>query len=125
MLVVEDDQICAELLVYLLTRKGFAVFSFADGLAAQNWIANRSQPVDLVLLDLMLPVVDGFQILRQIHTKKEWAGTPVIVLSAKIQEQTIVRAFELGATDYVTKPFQVGELLARIMSRINTNRRHG
>lgn len=125
LLVVEDDQTCAEFLVYLLNRKGFAVFCFADGFAAQNWIANRPQPVDLVLLDLMLPIVDGYQLLHQIKTKKEWAGTPVIVLSAKIQEQAIVRAFELGATDYVTKPFQVGELLARIMSHIHTNRRHG
>ncbi len=125
LLVVEDDQTCAELLVYLLKRKGFAVFSFADGLAAQNWITNRRQPVDCVLLDLMLPLVDGYQLLQQIKTKKEWAGTPVIILSAKMQEQDIVRAFDLGATDYVTKPFQVGELLARIMSCIGKLRRHG
>jgi DNA-binding response OmpR family regulator len=125
LLVVEDDQICAELLVYLLTRKGFAVFMFTDGLAAQNWLASRQQPVDCVLLDLMLPLVDGYQLLCQIKTKKELAGTPVIILSAKMQEQDIVRAFELGATDYVTKPFQVGELLARIMSRIHKFQRHG
>jgi DNA-binding response OmpR family regulator len=125
LLIVEDDQICAELLAYLLTRKGFAVFSFADGKAAQNWIASRREPVALALLDLMLPLVDGYQLLRQIQNKKEWASTPVIILSAKTQEQDIVRAFELGAADYVTKPFQVGELLARIIRCINKNQRHG
>ena len=125
LLVVEDDQTCAELLVYLLTRKGYAVYSFADGLAAQKWIISRRQPVDCVLLDLMLPLVDGYQLLRLIKSKKEWAGTPVIILSAKMQEQDIVRAFELGATDYVTKPFQMGELLARIMNCLHKLRHHG
>ena len=125
LLVVEDDPICAELLVYLLTRKGFAVFSFADGFAAQNWIANHQQPVDGVLLDLMLPLVDGYQLLRQIRSKKEWAGTPVIILSAKMQEKDIVQAFELGATDYVTKPFQLGELLVRIVSHMHNHWHHG
>ena len=125
LLVVEDDDICAELLDCLLTRKGFAVFRFADGLAAQNWLASRRQPVDCVLLDLMLPLVDGCQLLHQIKTKKEWAGTPVIILSAKMQEQDIVRAFELGASDYVTKPFHLRELLARIMRHSQKNWLHG
>ena len=89
-----------------------------DGLSAQNRIRSGLPPPRLVLLDLMLPFVDGYQLLQQIRQKPEWSGTPVIILSGRTQEQDIVRAFTLGASDYVTKPFLIGELLARIRSHI-------
>lgn len=119
-LVVEDDASCAELLKYILSREGYQVVVAEDGLAAQNRINILNQPPDLVLLGLMLPFVDGYQLLQQIRQKPEWGNTPVIIFSAKTQEQDIVRAFDLGASDYVTKPFQPGELLARIHRQINS-----
>jgi DNA-binding response OmpR family regulator len=124
-LVIEGDKPCADLLMHILVRDGFRVILAEDGLSAQNRINRLSQPPHLVLLDPMLPFVDGYQLLRQIRRKPEWDDTRVIVLSAKIQEQDIVRAFELGASDYVTKPFQLGELLARIRSQINSRHHHG
>ncbi len=124
-LVVEDDKPCAALLKHMLSRSGYRVTVAEDGYAAQNSIDSLAQPPHLVLLGLMLPFVDGYQLLRQIRRKSAWADTPVIILSAKSQEQDIVRAFDLGASDYVTKPFQLGELLARIRRQINKGQRHG
>ena len=118
LLVIEDDKISAELLTYMLGREGFRVSLCEDGLSAQNRIRSGLPPPRLVLLDLMLPFVDGYQLLQQIRQKPEWSGTPVIILSGRTQEQDIVRAFTLGASDYVTKPFLIGELLARIRSHI-------
>ena len=109
---------------YILKREGFKVLVFEDGLSAQNRINFQAQPPPLVLMDLMLPFVDGYQLLRQIRSKPEWGDTPVIILSAKTQEQDIVRAFDLGASDYVTKPYQLRELLARIRSLIKNRLRH-
>ncbi len=124
-LVIEDDKNCLDLLKYMLTRDGFQVAIAEDGLTAQKRINKMAQPPQLVLLGLMLPFVDGYQLLRQIRRKPQWADVPVIVLSSRTQEQDIIRAFEFGASDYVTKPFQLGELLARIRSRINCGKRHG
>jgi two-component system phosphate regulon response regulator PhoB len=123
-LIVEEDKSCAELLKYMLTRAGYRVMVSEDGQIAQSRIKTLSQPPHLVLLGLLLPLVDGFQLLRQIRHTSGWANTPVIVLSTKIQEQDIIRAFKLGATDYVTKPFQLGELMARISSHLTHSRNH-
>lgn len=117
-MVVEDDKLCAALLKHMLSRSGYQVLVVEDGLAAQDKINRLAQPPHLLLLDLMLPFIDGYHLLRQVRSKPKWANTPVIVLSAKTQEQDIIKAFELGASDYVTKPFQMGELMARIRSQI-------
>ena len=123
-LVVEDDKPCADLLKYILSRDGYQVMLAEDGLAAQTRINTLAQPPQLVILGLILPFVDGYQLLQQIRSKPEWADTRVIVLSSKNLEQDIVQAFELGASDYVTKPFQLGELLARVRSQINSGQQH-
>ncbi len=117
-MVVEDDKLCAALLKHMLSRSGYQVMVVEDGLDAQNKINRLAQPPHLLLLDLMLPIIDGYHLLRQVRSKPAWANTPVIVLSAKTQEQDIIKAFELGASDYVTKPFQINELMARIRSQI-------
>jgi len=117
-MVVEDDKLCAALLKHMLSRSGYQVMIVEDGLDAQNKINRLAQPPHLLLLDLMLPFIDGYHLLRQVRSKPAWANTPVIVLSAKTQEQDIIKAFELGASDYVTKPFQINELMARIRSQI-------
>lgn len=117
-MVVEDDKLCAALLKHMLSRSGYQVMIVEDGLNAQNKINRLAQPPHLLLLDLMLPFIDGYHLLRQVRSKPAWANTPIIVLSAKNQEQDIIKAFELGASDYVTKPFQINELMARIRSQI-------
>ncbi|MEO0615515.1 MAG: response regulator transcription factor [Pseudomonadota bacterium] len=121
-LVVEDHQHTAYLLEFMLERAGFAVSVAADGNAALRAIAEDT-PADLVLLDLMLPYASGFQVLRKLRGDKAWMGVPVIVVSGKVLEQDITRAFDTGADDYVAKPFKPGELLARIRHSLDIARR--
>lgn len=111
--VVEDNDEVAFLVKFLLERNGFRVELARDGRAAEQQIATMSAP-SLVILDIMLPYTDGFQLLEQIRSCKAWERVPVIMLTAKAQEDAIVRALEAGASDYVVKPFQPNELLARV-----------
>ncbi len=112
-LIVEDDPEIAFLLKYLFEREMWNVTLLEDGHQAFEYIGSNSPP-DLILLDIMLPYQDGYQIISKIRENKEWQETPIVMLTAKSQEQDIVRALELGANDYITKPFQPIELLARI-----------
>jgi DNA-binding response OmpR family regulator len=112
-LLVEDNADVAYLLQHMLQRDGFAVQKVFNGRDAQKYIAD-SVPTDLVILDLMLPYVDGFELLTQVREHPEWRHVPVIVLSGKVSERDVVRAIELGADDFVTKPYKPQELRARI-----------
>ena len=85
-----------------------------DGQDAHSMITSLPYPPAFVLLDLMLPYVDGYELLQLIRSLPGWKKTPVVILSAKSQEDDIVRAFKLDASDYVVKPFRPHELLARI-----------
>jgi len=108
-LVVEDEPAISEPLAFLLGREGYEVTVAADGAAALTEF-DRAHP-DLVLLDLMLPVLSGTEVCRRLRAKTE---TPIIMLTAKDSEVDIVVGLELGADDYVTKPYSSRELLARI-----------
>ncbi|APX93351.1 two-component system response regulator [Halomonas sp. 1513] len=116
-LMVEDEEDIAFLIRFLLERNGYAVEHAADGRQA---LERLSEPVadgdipDLVLLDIMLPYHDGLEILERLRAQPAWQAVPVLMLTAKAREADIVRALELGAEDYVTKPFQPDELLARL-----------
>lgn len=112
-LVVEDNNEIAFLVQFLLEREGFRVELARDGRAAEQQIATMPPP-SLAMLDVMLPYIDGFQLLEQIRSRKDWERVPVIMLTAKAQETNVVRALEAGASDYVVKPFQPNELLARV-----------
>lgn len=112
-LVIEDDEHIAYMLRFMLERAGYDVILAGDGRDAQAVIENIS-PVDVVLLDLMLPYVSGYQLLAEIRDNHDWLYVPVVVLSGKVLEDDIVRALDLGANDYVTKPFRPEELLARL-----------
>ena len=112
-LVVEDDEDISYLIKFMLSRDGFEVITAFDGREASR-IIEESPPPQLVLLDIMLPYIDGFQLITQIRNKPEWHGVPVVMLTAKTQERDIVRALDSGANDYVLKPFQPDELLARL-----------
>lgn len=112
-LLVEDNEHMAYLLDFMLRRAGFEVILAANGRDAQSVIDNV-KPVDVVLLDLMLPYVSGYQLISEIRGHPDWQQVPIVVLSAKVLEQDVVKAFDLGANDYVTKPYRPQELLARL-----------
>lgn len=108
-LIVEDDKNIADLLRLYLERDGFSVEMAADGRAGVN--AFESDVFDLVLLDIMLPVMDGWSVLSEL---RGIGKTPVIMLTAKGQTNDKVQGLEMGADDYITKPFEMKELLARV-----------
>jgi DNA-binding response OmpR family regulator len=112
--VVEDDQIIVTLLEHLLSRRGFDVRIALDGRQATDLMDTLPSPPALVLLDVMLPYLDGFEIIKRIREHATWNQVPIIMLTAKSQEQNIVRALDYGANDYLIKPFRPEELLARI-----------
>ncbi|GAB2514185.1 response regulator transcription factor [Microbacterium petrolearium] len=108
-LLVEDEPDLADPLAYLLRREGFEVEIAEDGDAALT--AFRERGADILLLDLMLPGMPGTEVCRQVRTT---SGVPIIMLTAKDSEIDIVVGLELGADDYVTKPYSARELLARM-----------
>jgi DNA-binding response OmpR family regulator len=112
--VVEDDQIIATVVEHLLSRRGFEVRIAQDGRQATDLMDKLPSPPALVLLDVMLPYLDGFELIRRIREHATWNDVPIIMLTAKSQEHSIVRALDHGANDYLVKPFRPGELLARI-----------
>lgn len=113
-LVVEDDEHIAQLLKFILERQDYAVTIAADGRVARLLIESTAIPPDLILLDVMLPYVDGFELVRIIRAQASWKSTPIVMLSGKTVEQDIVRALDAGVNDYMIKPFQPDELLARV-----------
>jgi len=112
-LVVEDDAIVGTLLEHTLARRGFVVHRAADGRRALELIESLAPP-QLVLLDVMLPYVDGFSLITKIRTSSAWRDVPIVMLTSKSQEQSVVRALEAGASDYIVKPFRPEELVARV-----------
>ena len=112
-LVAEDDGQIAYLLQFLLEREGYRVLYAPDGRESQRLIDGMAPPA-LVILDVMMPYADGFEVLAHLRAKPDWRNTPVIMLTARSQEKDIVRALDAGATDYVIKPFLPDELKARI-----------
>lgn len=114
-MVVEDNEDVAYLLKFMLEREGFNVLTAEDGRQATALIVGE-EPPDLVLLDIMIPFVNGFQLLEKIKNTVGWQDVPVVMLTSKSQEGDVVRALESGAEDYIIKPFQSDELLARLKS---------
>lgn len=118
-LVVEDDEHIAKVLTFMLERQGYRVTHAADGRAASEHIASNAAP-DMALLDVMLPYVDGFELVRQIRERDGWSRVPVLMLTAKNTESDTVRALDAGADDFIVKPFQPNELLARVRRVLRT-----
>ncbi len=112
-LIVEDDEEIAYVLRFMLEREHFRVVHAADGREALAQIY-RMDPPALVLLDLMLPYFDGIQIVGMLRNNPAWRTVPVMLLTARAQAATVARALDAGADDYITKPFQPVELMARI-----------
>jgi two-component system alkaline phosphatase synthesis response regulator PhoP len=120
-LVVEDDMVVSRLVTHLLTRRGYKVQHVADGLRAQQILATDHKPA-VVVLDVMLPYVSGFELMSQIRRTPGWDDVPVIVLTSKSHESDILRAFDSGVNDYVVKPFRPEEFVARVRRLAETRR---
>ena len=111
-MIVEDDMVVSGFLRHLFNKNGYETHYANDGKKAINMLSEISPP-DLIIMDIMLPFKDGYQILKSVRSNEEWSSVPVMVLTSKGKEQDIVRAFSAGANDYLKKPFQSQELLAR------------
>ncbi|MGI9539113.1 MAG: response regulator transcription factor [Miltoncostaeaceae bacterium] len=113
-LIVEDDEAISESVAYHLDRAGYRTLRAADG--AQGLRVCRQQRPDLVILDLMLPQVDGWRFTEEL--RREDSRVPVIICSARTSEYDRVNGLQLGADDYVTKPFSMKELMARVQAHL-------
>lgn len=111
-LIVEDESALAEMLAYNAAKAGFRTTTVGDG--EEALLAVREQMPDLVLLDWMLPHVSGLEVCRQLRRNPDTRNLPVILLTARADEDDRVRGLDVGADDYVVKPFSPGELMARI-----------
>ncbi len=118
--LIEDEQPIIELLEYNLSREGYQVEYKTDGEAGLAYL--KDHPVDLVILDLMLPGVQGIDICRTLREQSHTKALPVIILTARAEEADKVLGLEMGADDYVTKPFSVRELVARIHALLRRSR---
>lgn len=117
-LVVEDEMVLQETLAYNLTSSGYAVETAGDGLEGLHLA--RSWKPDLVLLDVMLPGMDGFEVCKVLRAETD---IPILMLTARSEEIDRVIGFEIGADDYIIKPFSMRELLARVKTRLKAYQR--
>ena len=122
-LVVEDEPDLCEVIRYNLQGEGFELIGTGDG--EEGWRLVREQHPQLVLLDLMLPGMDGLEICRRMKEDEATRGIAVIMVTARGEESDIVLGLELGADDYVTKPFSPRELVARVKAVLRRDRREG
>lgn len=111
-LIVDDEEHIRELLKFNLEKNGYTVYMAVNGLEGLSLA--REKQVDLILLDLMLPGIDGFEVCKEIRKDNIISNVPIIMLTAKSEEIDKILGLELGADDYITKPFSIRELSARI-----------
>jgi len=119
-LVAEDDPVTTRFLQSLLEEHGYEVLVAEDGRHAHELAVSGSP--DLIISDLVMPYRDGFGLIRALRTMEELTRVPIIILSMKDREADIVRGLEEGADDYVVKPFNARELLARVRKQLDRPR---
>src|SRR5881392_124455 len=122
-LIVEDDPDIADLIAGYLGKAGFTTERSASGREALRAIAARAP--DLLVLDLMLPHVDGLEICRAVRTNEKTAAIPIIMLTARGEESDRIVGLEIGADDYLSKPFSPNELVARVRALVRRAQRTG
>ena len=118
-LIVDDEKNVAELIKYNLEIAGYETKVIHDGKSALNTV--KSEKFDLIILDIMLPEVDGLSILRYVKSNEQTKNTPTIMLTAKSTGSDIVLGLEIGADDYIVKPFNINELVARVKVQLRKN----
>lgn len=123
-LVVEDDPHIANLVRFCLSREGFEVRHAADGeLALQEF--DRPDLPDLVIMDVMMPYHNGYELLANLRQRPAWHQVPVIMLTSRSREEDVVQGLDQGASDYLIKPFRPTELIARIRKLLRPAPRTG
>jgi DNA-binding response OmpR family regulator len=120
-LIVEDDPDIADLVAHYLDKAGFITERVTSGREALTAIATK--PPDLLVLDLMLPQVDGLEVCRMVRSEKKTAAIPIIMLTARAEESERIVGLELGADDYLAKPFSPNELVARVRALLRRAQR--
>jgi len=110
--LAEDEPQIARLIEFKLKKEGYEVIWKENGEEALKAI--KADKPDLILLDIMMPVMDGYEVLRRVKEDENLKSIPVIMLTARAQEKDVVKGIDLGAEDYITKPFHPAELLARV-----------
>ena len=111
-ILAEDDRTIARLIIFKLEKEGFRVIHFLNGEGVVDAVS-KILP-DIVILDVMMPIQDGISILKEIKANPKIKHIPVVILSAKGQEKDIIKGMEIGASDYISKPFSPSELIVRI-----------
>lgn len=115
-LVVDDNQENLKVVSNYLKEKGYKIALALDGKSAINIL--ESNKIDLILLDIIMPEMDGFEVCKEIKAKKETKEIPIIFLTVRTETDDIVKGFQIGGVDYITKPFKKEELYARINNHI-------
>jgi DNA-binding response OmpR family regulator len=113
-LIADDDDDIRELVAYRMTRSGYAVLQATNGEEAVE-LATAERP-DLAILDVMMPRLDGFEVVRRLRAQEETARIPIILLTARAQDADVARGFGAGADDYIRKPFSPQELAMRVQA---------
>ena len=111
-LIAEDDEVSATILTHRMRKEGLEVVRYRNGQLARD--AALADPPDLVILDIKMPGLDGFEVLKGLRGDPRFGATPIIMLTSTVKEAEVVRGLELGADDYIRKPFSPTELSARV-----------
>jgi DNA-binding response OmpR family regulator len=120
-LVAEDDKSIQSLISYKLKNTGFEVFTVSNGAEALEFLAKNT--VDLILIDLMMPVMSGKEALVAIKKNEATRDIPIVILTAKTLENEVIEGLSLGADDYIKKPFSPSELVARVRNVLSRVKR--
>jgi two-component system alkaline phosphatase synthesis response regulator PhoP len=124
-LIVEDDQAVRDVVKHALAREGMETLALEDGETALERLKEEADPFDLVVLDVMLPGIDGISVCREIRAGEAGSASsdvPVVMLTARDDEINVVVGLEVGADDYITKPFRPGELVSRVRAHLRRRR---
>jgi DNA-binding response OmpR family regulator len=113
-LAADDDKLIRDLIQFRLERSGYEVVTAVDGEEALR--CARERPPDVAVLDVMMPKLNGYEVIRRLRAEDETSRVPVILLTARNQEADVAQGFDVGADDYITKPFSPQELRARVQS---------
>lgn len=118
-LIIDDDVTITELMKTLVKMDGHEALTVNDSLTAMEYV--RAFEPDLITLDLMMPGLSGFELCKLLHDDAEFARTPIVIVSAKDDPESMKKAMQAGAVDYITKPFEVDRFLDRIKSIVKVS----
>lgn len=118
-LLADDEKQVEQLIRFKLTKEGHSLDYVENGEEALKKIEDTSKKYDVIILDIMMPVYDGIYALKKIREIEAYKKTPIIMLTAKSNENDVIQGYDLGATEYITKPFSPSEFFARLKKYIN------